>query len=134
MIIDSNVVIDLLDPDASERIRETLANLRASHAPSVNEIIFAEISRAYEDAEEVSRMLVAIGVGVARLTLAECHRAGLAYAEYRRRDGGRETILPDFLIGAQAEVRGWPLVTRDRKGFASYFPDLRIIDPMEQPS
>lgn len=76
-------------------------------------------------------MLVEVGVSLERLTLAECHRAGVAFAEYRRRDGKRTTILPDFLIGAQAELRGWPLVTRDRKGFASYFPDLEIIDPTE---
>lgn len=131
MILDSNVIIDLIDPEAPEQIRETIASLRAGSPPRVNEIIFAEIARAYADAGEVSRMLAAIGVELERLTLPECHRAGQAFAEYRRREGDRSTILPDFLIGAQAELRGWPLVTRDRKGFASYFPDLRIVDPLE---
>ena len=131
MILDSNVVIDIIDPDAPDRIREAIAALKASRKPCVNEIIFAEISRAYSDADEVGSMLRAIGVGVERLTLAECHRAGQAFAEYRRRNGEKSTILADFLIGAQAELRDWPLVTRDRKGFASYFPKLQIIDPMD---
>lgn len=131
MILDSNVIIDLIDPDAPDRIRNTIAALRAGSPPRVNEIIFAEIARAFADAAEVSGMLAAIEVELERLTLSECHRAGQAFAEYRRRNGGKSTILPDFLIGAQAASRGWPLVTRDRKGFASYFPELQIIDPME---
>lgn len=133
MILDSNVVIDILDPESADIIRETIGRLSDGHSLFVNEIIFAEVSRAYADAAEVEDMLVSIGARLERLTLPECHRAGFAFAEYRRRGGEKTTILPDFLIGAQAEMRRWPLVTRDRKGFASYFPDLTIIDPTENP-
>ena len=76
-------------------------------------------------------MRLAAGIECVWLTLEECHRAGQAHSEYRRCGGKRPAILPDFLIGAQAEMRGWPLVTRDRKRFGSYFPDLQIIDPTE---
>ncbi|WP_295530611.1 type II toxin-antitoxin system VapC family toxin [Novosphingobium sp. Chol11] len=68
---------------------------------------------------------------ITALTREDAFRPAQAFAEYRRRGGERQAILPDFLIGAQAEIRGWPLVTRDRKGFQSYFPDLQIIDPTE---
>lgn len=134
MILDSNVLIDLLDPEAPDAIKQRIFALQASNRPCINEVIFAELSRGYASAEEVGLMLDGLGVAVERLTLNECHRGGLAFAEYRRRGGSRETILPDFLIGAQAEMRGWPLVTRDPKGFASYFPELEIIDPMESPT
>ena len=109
----------------------SIGRLKSRHRLYVNEIIFAEVSRAYVDAAEVNDMLTSIGATLERLTLPECHRAGMAFAEYRRRRGDKATILPDFLIGAQAELRGWPLVTRDRKGFASYFPQLQIIDPTD---
>jgi predicted nucleic acid-binding protein len=131
VILDSNVLIDLLDPDSPEAVRRGVTKLGGQHEMRINEIVFAEIAHAYQDASEVLEMLETIGIAVVRLTLPECHRAGRAFAEYRRRGGDRTTILPDFLIGAQAASRGWPLVTRDRKGFASYFPEVEIVDPMQ---
>jgi len=131
VILDSNVIIALLDPDCPAPYRARIATLSSVHQPRINEIIFAEIARGFLDAQEVEDMLEAIGVSLVRLTLPECHRASIAFGEYRRRGGERATILPDFLIGAQAATRGWPLVTRDRRGFASYFPELELIDPTE---
>jgi predicted nucleic acid-binding protein len=131
VILDSNVLIDLLDPDSPEAVRSGVMKLGEQHEMRINEIVFAEIAHAYRDASEVLEMLDTIGIALVRLTLSECHLAGRAFAEYRRRGGDRTTILPDFLIGAQAASRGWPLVTRDRKGFASYFPEVEIVDPMQ---
>lgn len=42
-----------------------------------------------------------------------------------------QIAVPKDVCVAQAATRGWLLVTRDRKGFASYFPELVIIDPLE---
>lgn len=104
---------------------------RAARAAYLNEIIFAEISPRFASPDLVIEVCEVFGLEVVPLELEECHRAGQAFAEYRRRGGERTAILADFLIGAQAEIRGWPLVTRDRKGFQSYFPGLQIIDPTE---
>lgn len=131
MILDSNVVIALINAP-----RAPLTNWVFTNRPDrlfVNPIIFAEISPTFAECAQLEAFLQALEIDIEPLTLAECHRAGLAFKEYRRREGKRTTILPDFLIGAQAETRGWPLVTRDRKGFASYFPDLTIIEPTEVP-
>jgi predicted nucleic acid-binding protein len=38
-------------------------------------------------------------------------------------------VLPDFFIGAQAAVRGWPLLTRDARRFRTYFPTLDVLTP-----
>ncbi|MDQ2878474.1 MAG: type II toxin-antitoxin system VapC family toxin, partial [Pseudomonadota bacterium] len=62
------------------------------------------------------------------MTFAVALRAGVAFREYRRRGGPRQTILPDFLIGAHAEILGATLMTRDRR-LAGYFPALSIITP-----
>lgn len=130
MILDSNIVLDLLDEPPGSSIYEAIEAARVK-AAFVNEIVFAEISSRFHDVAMLEQALVTLELEMVRLTLTECHRAGHAFREYRRRGGEKRTILPDFLIGAQAEMRGWPLVTRDRKGFASYFPDLTIIDPTE---
>ena len=133
MIFDSNVLIALIEDKGGHDFLDRIAHLQADHEVRINEIIFAELSPQYENADNLSAVLHVAKIDCVWLTLEECHRAGQAHSEYRRRGGERPAILPGFLIGAQAELRGWPLVTRDRKGFASYFPDLQIIDPTEDP-
>ena len=131
MIFDTNILIALIENKGGPDFLERLTRHRAGQTVRINEIVFAELSSQYESAENLETVLAAIGVECVWLTLAECHRAGQAFAEYRQRGGQRTAILSDFLIGAQAATRGWPLVTRDRKGFDSYFPEITIIDPLE---
>jgi predicted nucleic acid-binding protein len=130
LIFDSNIVLDLLDAPPESAPYRAIEAVRAPQV-YVNEIVFAEVAARFVSPGLLEATIAALDLVVERLTLPECHRAGQAFAEYRRRGGQRTTILPDFLIGAQAATRGWPLVTRDRKGFASYFPELTIIDPLE---
>lgn len=130
MIFDSNIVLDLLDEPPGSPLFGAIDAVRAPRV-HINEIVFAEVAARFVSPVLLETSLAALELVVERLTLLECHRAGQAFAEYRRRGGTRTAILPDFLIGAQAATRGWPLVTRDRKGFASYFPEITIIDPLE---
>jgi predicted nucleic acid-binding protein len=37
--------------------------------------------------------------------------------------------MPDFFIGAAAEVASSPLVTANASDFVTYFPTLKIIEP-----
>ncbi|EZP83728.1 PilT domain-containing protein [Novosphingobium resinovorum] len=129
MIFDSNVVIDMLGNRAPDYFHQRIADLGAASDLFVNEIIFAEISGNYGSAQDVADLFEGFGLKIVRLSLPDCHRAGTAYRQYRRNGGVRTSILPDFLIGAQAANRGWPIVTRDRKGFATYFPEVDLIDP-----
>ena len=133
MIVDTNIALHLLDdrhPD-SEQVTLAFALLSGTRDPVVNEIIFAETSLSFVSPEAVHAQFRALGIVIDRLTLPECHHAGAAFRKYRRRGGPRQTILPDFLIGAQAAVRGWPILTRDPKRFSSYFPEVEIIDPLK---
>ena len=57
--------------------------------------------------------------------------AGRAYCEYSRRrirsGGGSPTrILADFIIGAHALVRGYTLLTLNRRDYAATFPKLTV--------
>lgn len=58
--------------------------------------------------------------------------AGLAaqvFSRYRNHGGARPRPLPDFYIGAHAAVANLSVLTRDRSGYASYFPRLTLISP-----
>lgn len=39
--------------------------------------------------------------------------------------GPRERILPDFLVGAHAVLSTDAFLTRDRRFYGTYFPELR---------
>ena len=129
MIFDTNVVINLIDPAGPADFRARVVRLLAKNTVYINEIIFAEVATHFSSADLAVDQLLHLGLTLRRLSLDDCHRAGTAFARYRREGGARSTILPDFLIGAHAAGQGWPIVTRDRKGFASYFPEVELIDP-----
>jgi predicted nucleic acid-binding protein len=55
--------------------------------------------------------------------------AGKAFVQYRRQGGTKTNVLADFFIGAHAAVAGLPVLTRDVRRYASYFPTVRLIAP-----
>lgn len=132
MIVDSDVFLDVFNPEdeQSERVAAAFRRLGARASLHLNLIIFAEISPAFASHEVVQQLVAGLGVKVIDLTTEEAFRAGVAFRSYRRNGGPRTTILPDFLIGAQAAIRGWSILTRDPKRFSSYFPEVELIDPL----
>ena len=133
MIVDTNVLLHLIydrHPD-SQLVLASFLKFSDSHDLVANEIIFAEVSPNFASAIAVRDQFEALGIAIKRLDLDECFRAGEAFRSYRRNGGPRTTILADFLIGAQASVRGWPILTRDTKRFSTYFPEVELIDPMQ---
>jgi predicted nucleic acid-binding protein len=55
--------------------------------------------------------------------------AAQAFLKYRRSGGVKTSPLPDFYIGAQAEIEQRTLVTRDAARYRTYFPNVQIIAP-----
>ena len=133
MIVDSNVLLDLFNPtdSNSDSVYAGFEFLSASQILRTNLIVFAEISPAFATSNDVTKLISSLGISLIALSENDAFRAGKAFREYRRNGGPRTTILPDFLIGAQASVRGWPILTRDVKRFATYFPEVELIDPTQ---
>jgi predicted nucleic acid-binding protein len=133
MIVDSNVLIDVFAPDSptAEAVAKGFASAASSATKlCINHVIFAEISPTFQSAQSVTAMVERLGIELVGLSSSDAFRAGICFREYRRNGGPRTAILPDFLIGAQAETRGWPILTRDPKRFASYFPEVELLDPL----
>jgi predicted nucleic acid-binding protein len=133
MIVDSNVVIELLreSSDMSAKVVDAYARLSVQYDPIINPIIFAETAMGSPTLESFEDRLSELELTVIPLDNRDAFRASHAFLAYRQNRGPRTTILPDFLIGAQASVRGWPILTRDPKRFASYFPEVEMIDPLK---
>ena len=55
--------------------------------------------------------------------------AAQAFVRYRRGGGQRRSPLPDFYIGAHAQVAGLALLTRDEGRYRTYFPGVELIVP-----
>ena len=97
---------------------------------AVNPIIYAEVAPAFEfDWVKLDEWLAHAGILLEPLPFAASTIAAAAHREYRRRGGLRETPLPDFYIGAHAEVAGHGLLTRDDARYATYFPKVTLIAP-----
>lgn len=133
MIVDSNVVIDVLHGTGtrSEKIIQSYAMLASQRPPVINPIIFAETASGSSSLAAFEERLLELGLKVEPFDNGDAFRASLAFRAYRLNGGPRTTILPDFMIGAQAANRNWPILTSDRRRFESYFPEVELLDPLE---
>lgn len=95
----------------------------------INPIIYAELAPAFTSRKSLDAWF---DPGVFRwlpLPYSAGWRASEAYAQYKRVGGQRLSPLPDFYIGAHAEVEGLTLVTRDVSRYRTYFPSVSLITP-----
>jgi predicted nucleic acid-binding protein len=130
-LVDSNVLIDVLDEDSPWSNRSALVLEACAKAGPVviNQVIYAEISVRYEDTDELDRDLPLDDFQREQLPWTAAFLAGKAFADYRRRGGRRRSPLPDFFIGAHAAVTGMRLLTRDASRYRTYFPTIELIVP-----
>ena len=134
-LVDTNVLIDIAvrDPDWLKWSRPQLERLRKVGSVLINQIIYSEFSMRYETIDEVDALLPEDAFRREGLPWEAAFAASRAFAHYRRRGGARENVLPDFLIGAHAMIRGYAILTRDPRCYRTYFPSLEIIAPDTHP-
>lgn len=95
----------------------------------INDVIYAELSVRFERIEALDAVLDEARISLDRIPREALFLAGKAFQQYRAAGGLRSGVLPDFFIGAHAAVIEAPLLSRDRRRFASYFPTVRLIAP-----
>ncbi len=131
ILVDSSVLIDLIEDHPQWRIWSEGALVRASSADdlAINVLVYAEISRSFASATKVDAFLRSTGIALEAIPAAAAFEAARAHQAYRDAGGARTATLPDFFIGAHAAHAGWPLLTRDAKRVRTYFPALKLIVP-----
>lgn len=131
MRVDTNVLVDVLenDPDWADW---SVAQLRAQaqiHRLVINPVIYAELSLTFSTVEALDDTLVALQIPVIDMPKPALFLAGKALVKYRRQGGTKNNVLADFFIGAHAAVAGFPVLTRDVRRYAGYFPTVALVAP-----
>lgn len=131
ILFDTNVLLDIATADPvwlpwSENEFRTAA---ARGPIPINPIIYAELAPAFATAADLDQWLdPAVFLRLA-LPYAAGWLAAQAFLKYRQSGGTKASPLPDFYIGAHAEVEGHALVTRDPARYRTYFPNVALIAP-----
>ena len=132
-LIDTNVLVDVLANNAKWVAWSADAlDTCASHGPIlVNEIVYAELAVKSESKSELDSGLNGLGIQFERTPQEALYLAGKVFGRYRSAGGTRAAVLPDFFIGAHAQIARLAILTRDRRRYSTYFPDLTLITPEE---
>ena len=131
LLVDTNVLVDVLQDDP-QWADWSIGQLRAQaqiHELVINPVVYAELSLSFATLDALDAVVAKMELTLHEIPRPALFLAGKAFAQYRRRGGGKAQMLPDFFIGAHAAVRGWSLLTRDAGRFRTYFPSLRVLAP-----
>ncbi len=150
--VDTNVLLDVLIPDAShgDESERRLAEAVRAGAIVISEAVYAELAAYFEDPDDLDRFVEHTGMRLEPSSREVLHRAGGAWRAYARQRPAsllcpqcgtaqavrceqcgvpvqvRQHVVADFMVGAHAVMHAERLVTRDRGYYARYFPELEL--------
>ncbi|NOZ85657.1 MAG: type II toxin-antitoxin system VapC family toxin [Deltaproteobacteria bacterium] len=130
--VDTNILIDILEPDPvhGPASREVLRRCLSEGAVVACEVVWAEVATAYAYAlAELDHALKHVGVAYSAMSRKAAMEAAKCWYLYRQKGGKRKRIAADFLIGGHALTQCDRLLTRDRDFFNNHFNSLKIISP-----
>jgi predicted nucleic acid-binding protein len=128
-LVDTNILLDLLlnDPVWAVPSREAFVSRAALGPIQIIDAIFAETSVPFSSATACERFLADLEIERRPMSSEALWRAGQAFRQYRRRGGAKTNVLPDFFLGAEAECAQVPILTRDPRPYATYFPEAKVL-------
>jgi predicted nucleic acid-binding protein len=131
ILVDTNVIADVLALRSEWQAWsiDRLEECRGRDTLATSEVVFAELSARLRSEAEVQGVLAELSIALERIPTAGLFAAGQAFAKYRAAGGLRGNVLPDFFIGAHAQVTRSPILTRDARPYRAYFPEVEVIGP-----
>jgi predicted nucleic acid-binding protein len=137
ILVDTNVVIDARDASQAHHawaVRQIEAAV-TGEGGGINAVILAELCAGSPNPALIEPEVRKLGLQIIDWPATAAEICGAAYRRYitaRRASGGGvapRTPLPDFFIGAHAEVMQWQLATRDVGRISTYFPKVQLLTP-----
>jgi len=131
ILVDTNVLLDVVldDPRWSTWSLKALETAQARDTLAVNAVIYSELSIAFARIEELEQVLTEGGFAMEPIPREALFLAGKAFMSYRKRQGVKTNVLPDFFVGAHAAVTESAILTRDVGRYRAYFPTVTLITP-----
>ena len=133
MVEGNNRVASLKAVDAAMDFGEgvSLAALAAATAATKTKLesynqMLSQVDDALNALEAVEKTVADLS---SRLLSGVRTKYGANSSQYEQAGGTRTSTLPDFFIGAHAQVTGLPLLTRDVGRYRTYFPKVMLIAP-----
>jgi predicted nucleic acid-binding protein len=129
VLVDTNIWIDCIDETSPwhERAIDLLQTCSEKSPLHVNLVIYTELLVPNPDLAAIDALLDVYDTLRSPLPWACAALAARAFAQYRGRGGNKLSPLPDFYIGAHAAVANLSILTRDPRGYQSYFPRLVLL-------
>ena len=136
ILLDTNIVIDAHYGVGNDKIRarNLISSAVIDSGAVINCITLAELYAGPRRGEDIEADMRQAGIVVLDLPAGAAAICGRAYRRYRlarvRSGGGKapSVPLPDFFIGAHAELMGWQVATRDVERYRIYFPTVELIE------
>lgn len=134
-LIDANVLIDVWTVGSAwaDWSVSAMAMARERGDLVINPIIYAEVCVPFPSLDSLERAMAPHLFRREALPWEAAFPAAKAFEKYRASGGKRHAPLPDFYIGAHAEVRRYRLLTRDAARYRTYFPLIDLIAPDSHP-
>jgi predicted nucleic acid-binding protein len=132
IIVDTDVLLDIVlnDPKWSTWSITALEAANARDKLGINPVIYAEVSIAFARIEQLEQVLAEAELTVEPIPREALFLAGKVFLRYRKPQGSKTNVLPDFFVGAHAAVAGFPVLTRDVGRYRSYFPTVHLLTPI----
>jgi len=135
--IDTNVLVDVLEPDPihGPASRAALTRCLGEGAVVACDVVWAEVATVYgERQSQLLNALRTLGIEYSEVTQEAALEAARHWHAYRSRGGARQRIAADFMIGAHALAQCDRLLTRDQGFYRTSFSALTVLDPSREVS
>jgi predicted nucleic acid-binding protein len=131
--VDASVILDVFSnhPQYAARSKAALEAALQQGVLVVCPVVYAEVRAHFADDASLRAALGAAAVQFDPFDQACADLAGDIWRVYRSRGGTRTRLIPDFLVGAHAQLRAKRILSRDRGFLRAYFKDLVVLDPTE---
>ncbi len=131
ILIDSCVLLDLFTNDLNwgEWSENILEKYSLTNTLYINSIVYSEVSIGFNKIEEVEQAISELDIKVLEIPREALFLAGKIFLKYRKNKETKNSTLPDFFIGAHANISKFDLITRDTNKYKIYFPQTNLIHP-----
>src|SRR5665213_2702713 len=127
--VDTSVLLDVLlnDPQHAPASIKALRQATVDGSLILCEIALAEVAPTLP-AADIPQFLSDWNLTFVSSSQSSAILAGEMYRTYLQRGGQRNRVVPDFLLGAHAQIHAQRLLARDRGYYRDYFKQLKLWD------